>query len=85
MTKAHVGLVRHRNIYIYIYIYIYVVVQLFEAMRYKPEGCGFKFQCGHWDFSSTLSFRPHYGPGAVSAFNRNEYYGYILGVKTAGA
>ena len=27
------------------------------------------------------SFRPHYGPGANSASNRNEYQGYLLGSK----
>jgi hypothetical protein len=44
-----------------------------EAQRYKPEGRGF------------VSFRPHYGPGDDSAFNRNEYREYFLGVKAAGA
>jgi hypothetical protein len=36
---------------------------------------------GHWDFSLTWSFRPHYGPGVDSAFNRNEYQKYFLGSK----
>jgi hypothetical protein len=31
------------------------------------------------------SFEPHYGPGVDSAFNRNEYQEYFLGVKAAGA
>jgi len=31
----------------------------------------------------TRSFRPHYGPGVVSASNRNEYQEYFLGVKAA--
>ena len=26
---------------------------LVEALRYKPEGCGFDFRCGNWDFSLT--------------------------------
>jgi hypothetical protein len=26
------------------------VAQLIEALRYKPEGRGFDFQWGHWDF-----------------------------------
>jgi hypothetical protein len=27
------------------------VVQLFEALSYKPEGGGFDFQWYHWNFS----------------------------------
>ena len=27
------------------------VAQLVEALRYKPEGRGFEFRWGHWDFS----------------------------------
>jgi len=30
-------------------------------------------------------FRSHYGPGVESVSNRNEYQGYFLGVKAAGA
>ena len=30
-------------------------------------------------------FRSHYGPGVYSAYNRNEYQEYFLGVKAAGA
>jgi hypothetical protein len=30
-------------------------------------------------------FRPQYGPGVDSAFNRNKYQEYIPGVKVAGA
>ena len=33
----------------------------------------------------SLDFRPHYGPGVDSAFNRNEYQECFLGVKAAGA
>jgi hypothetical protein len=29
------------------------VVQLVEALRYKPEGRGFDTRWGHWYFSST--------------------------------
>ena len=36
-------------------------------------------------FSLTQSFRPHYGPRVDSAFNRNEYQEYFLGVQAAGA
>jgi hypothetical protein len=27
-----------------------VVAQLVEALRYKPEGCGFDSLWGHWDY-----------------------------------
>jgi hypothetical protein len=55
------------------------------ALRYKPEGRVFDSRWRHWNFSLTQSFRPHYGPGVGSAFNRNEYQEYFLGVKTASA
>jgi hypothetical protein len=57
------------------------VVQLVEALRYKPEGRRFDPRRGHCDFSITLSLRPHYGPGVDSDCNIN---GYLLGVKAAG-
>jgi hypothetical protein len=28
-----------------------LVAQLVEALRYKPEGCGFDSQWCHWNFS----------------------------------
>jgi hypothetical protein len=28
----------------------YVVAQLVEALRYKPEGCGFDSRWCHWNF-----------------------------------
>jgi hypothetical protein len=31
----------------------YAVVQVVEALRYKPEACGFDSEWGHWDFSLT--------------------------------
>ena len=36
-------------------------------------------------FINIKSFRSHYGPGADSASNRNEYQEHFLGVKAAGA
>jgi len=36
-------------------------------------------------FFIDISFQPCCGPGVVSAFNRNEYQEYFLGVKAAGA
>jgi hypothetical protein len=63
----------------------YAVAQLVEVLRYKPEGQGFDYRWCHWHFSLTLFFRPQYGPGVDSAYNRNEYQEYFLGVKAAGA
>jgi hypothetical protein len=59
----------------------HAVTQLVEALPYKPEGRGFDSRWCHCDFSFTLSFRPHYGPGVDSASNRNEYHEYFLGGK----
>ena len=64
----------------------YAVAQLVQALRYNPEGCGFDSQWGHWNFSLTYSFWPHYDFGVDSASNRNESQGYVLGgIKAAGA
>jgi hypothetical protein len=49
------------------------MAQLVEALCYKPEGRGFD-----WNFSLTLSFWPHCGPGFDSASNGNEYQKYFL-------
>ena len=62
-----------------------VVVQLVEALHYKPEGSRFDSRWCHWNFSLTYSFRLHYGPGVDSASNRNEYQEYCLGVGAASA
>ena len=61
----------------------YAVAQVFEVLRYKPEGRGFDSRWCHWNFS--LAFRPHYGPGVDSVSNENDYQKYFLGVKAAGA
>jgi hypothetical protein len=58
---------------------------LAEALRHKPEGRGFESRYYHWNFSLTYSFRPHYGPGADSVCNGNEYQKYFLGVNVAEA
>ena len=55
--------------------------QLVQELRYKPDGRGFDSRRGHRDFSLIYSFRPHYGPGVDSAYNRNEYQEYLLGDK----
>jgi hypothetical protein len=58
------------------------VAQLFEALRYKPEGDGFDSRWSQWYF---YSFRSHRGPGVDSASDRNENQESFPGVKTAGA
>jgi hypothetical protein len=63
----------------------HAVAQLVEALRYKSEGRVFDSRWCHWNFLLTQSFQPHYGHGADSASNRNEYQKYFLGVKAAGA
>jgi hypothetical protein len=50
----------------------HMVAQLVESLRYKPEGSRFDSRWCHWNFSLTQHFRPHYGLGVDSAFNRNE-------------
>jgi hypothetical protein len=54
-------------------------------LRYKPKGRGLGSRWCHWNFSVTLSFRSHNGPGVDSASNRNEYQVCFLAVKAAGA
>jgi hypothetical protein len=55
-------------------------MQLVEVLHYKPEGRRFDSQ---WcrNISLTSFFWPHYGSGADSASNRNEYQEYFLGGK----
>jgi hypothetical protein len=57
--------------------------KVWGTLRYTPEGRGFDSRWGHWDFSLTSSFRPHYGPGVYSASDGNEYQGCLLGAKAA--
>jgi hypothetical protein len=59
----------------------HAVTQLVEALRYKPEGCGFDSQWCHWNFSLTYSFRPYYDTAVDSASNRNECQDYFLAGK----
>jgi exonuclease III len=59
-----------------------------ELARYKLDVVF--VQEVRWDkggtvLSLTSSFRSHYGIGIDSASNRNEYQGYLLGVKAVGA
>ena len=57
----------------------YVVVQLVEALCYKPGGRRFDSRLCHWNFSLTQSFQQHYVLGVDSASNRNENQEYFLG------
>ena len=43
----------NNNNYYYIIIWRHAVAQLVEALRYKPEGCGFDSRWCHWNFSLT--------------------------------
>ena len=76
-------------VYLYICIYIYIYMGprggvVVKAPRYKPVGREFDSPWCHRNFSVTLSFRSHYGPGIDSASNRNEYRVYFLRVNMAG-
>jgi hypothetical protein len=56
-----------------------------KVLRYKSEGRWFDSRWCHGIFHWHKSFRPHYGPGADSASNRNEYQVCFLGINAAGA
>jgi hypothetical protein len=73
-TTLHVGVSTHLQ-------RGHAVMQLVEALRYKPEGPGFDFRWFNWNFLLIRSIRPHCGPGVDSASNGNEYQEYILGGK----
>jgi hypothetical protein len=60
-----------------------MVVQLVEALCYKPEDRGFSYHWCHWNFS--LTQWPHYDTWVHSASNINEYQEYSLGLKATGA
>ena len=57
------------------------MAQLVEAPRYKMVARGFDSRRCHWNFSLTLFFRSHYGPGVDSASNINKYQEYFLEAK----
>jgi hypothetical protein len=56
------------------------VVQLVEALRYKPEGGWFDSLWCRWNFSLMDP-----DPGIDSASNRKEYKEYFRGVKATDA
>jgi len=49
----------------------YAVAQLFEALRYKPEGCGFDSWRGGWNFHWFNPSGPHHGPWGDWSSSRN--------------
>jgi hypothetical protein len=62
----------------------YTMVQLVEALHYKPEGHGFDSRWSHFNFDfnppgCTMTLR------STQPLNRNEYQVYLLGVKVASA
>jgi len=57
-----------RILYALSFLMGYAVAQLVEALRYKLEGDGLGFRCGHWNFSLTI-FWPHYDPGVKPTCN----------------
>ena len=59
----------------------HAVVQLVEALRYKPEGRGFNSRLCHWNISLMKPFQPHCDPGVDSASDGNEDQEYFLGNK----
>jgi hypothetical protein len=56
-----------------------------KVLRYKLEGHWFDPRWCNGVFHWHKSFWSHYGPGVETAFNRNEYQEYFLGVNAAGA
>jgi hypothetical protein len=59
------------------------VAHLDEAMFYKPEIRGFDSR--YWNFSLTLSFQPHYGPGLTQPVPEVNTGKNSWRVKSAGA
>ena len=60
------------------------VVHLVKVLRHKLEGRGFDSRWCHWNFSSTQTFREHYGSEIDSSSNRNAYQEGFPKVRAAG-
>ena len=84
------------DVYIYIYIYIYTytyiyvyiyqaIAQLNEALRSKLEGREFSNRKGRLEFFFGLITPAALWHLGRRACNRNEYQGFLLGAKAAGA
>ena len=69
-------------------MYVYMgtaVAQWLRCCATNRKVAGSIPACVSGFFIDIKSFRSQYGPGVDSASNRNEYQGYFLGVKAAGA
>jgi hypothetical protein len=53
-----------------------VVAQLVEALHFKPEGRGFDFQWGHWEFCPNATFSTKISHGIA----QDEHGAWILAV-----
>jgi hypothetical protein len=84
-TLAVICVVQLLFVLLYVLFVAHAIAQLVEALRYKSERRGFDSRWCHYNFLLTQFFRPHYGPGVDSAFKRNDYQEYFLGVKSSGA
>jgi hypothetical protein len=62
-----------------------VVVQLVEALHYKPEGRGFDFRWWNWNFSLTKSFGRTVALGSIQPLTEMSTRNIFWGVKAAGA
>ena len=56
----------------------HAVAKFVEALLWKAEVRGLD-----WNFVLIFSFPPHYGPGIISASNKNDYQVYFLGLRAA--
>jgi len=83
------------NLLINVFTYYTRIVMCFIGGVHNYRGSAVALQIGRSLVRSQLvsleffidikSFRSHYGLGVDSAYNRNEYQEYSLGVKAAGA
>jgi hypothetical protein len=62
-----------------------MMVQLFESMRYKPKGCGFDFQWGHWNFPLIYLSGCTVTLGLTQPLTEMSTKSIFWGVKVAGA
>jgi hypothetical protein len=64
---------------------IHVVAQLFEALRYKPEGRGFDSLWCHWNFSLTNPSGRTMALGSTQPLTEMITRNISWGVKATGA
>ena len=83
--SASLTISRRTCVHTHTYVGAETAYELELLLRYMPEGHRFDSRWCHWNFSLTLTSRPHYGPGVGSASKRNEHQQYFLEVRAAGA